>query len=571
MDSSLFYFLRDLAERKRTSKSVLDRPLDCKGLVDNNGLTSFGYDVLRPYKVSNAVILAAGFSSRFAPLSYEIPKALLRVKGERLIERQILQLQAAGVNDITVVVGYKKELFLYLQNKFGVKLVTNEEFSSRNNHSSLMAVVDRLSNTYICSADNYFVENPFHSYELEAFYSVQYADGKTKEWCVNTAECGEITSVKVGGENAWYMIGHSYFDKKFSLSFTEYLAKVYGLEETKNKLWEELFIDNLSNLSMRIHKNYTRNIYEFDSLVEAVEFDASFFKHNPSKILDHIEKALSVERNLIQNVRPLKSGLTNLSCYFSVNGKGYVYRYPGSGTEKLVDRQAEFEALRIAKNCGFDSTFLAGDPIEGWKISTFIENARELNPWDERELKMAMSLMKRLHGQNENVSREFDFFRQGLKYEALYLENNESSENDILLKRKIVRLSESVETSRKVFTHNDFFGLNILIDSKGELNLIDWEYAGMGDYANDFGTFVVSSLLDNEQADKALNYYFGKSPTKEIRLHFYAHVVLASWCWYNWAQYKESIGVSVGNWKFLYREYALRYLNRIDQVSRGFL
>lgn len=41
------------------------------------------------YKVDNAIIMAAGVSSRFAPLSYEKPKALTVVKGEVLIERQI--------------------------------------------------------------------------------------------------------------------------------------------------------------------------------------------------------------------------------------------------------------------------------------------------------------------------------------------------------------------------------------------------------------------------------------------------------------------------------------------------
>ena len=41
--------------------------------------------------------MAAGTSSRFAPLSYETHKSLLTVRGEVLIERQIRQLQEAGV------------------------------------------------------------------------------------------------------------------------------------------------------------------------------------------------------------------------------------------------------------------------------------------------------------------------------------------------------------------------------------------------------------------------------------------------------------------------------------------
>ena len=57
------------------------------------------------YHVDNAVILAAGTSSRFAPLSYEMPKALIEVKGEVLIERQIRQLQETGIDEIVIVTG----------------------------------------------------------------------------------------------------------------------------------------------------------------------------------------------------------------------------------------------------------------------------------------------------------------------------------------------------------------------------------------------------------------------------------------------------------------------------------
>ena len=56
------------------------------------------------YNVDNAVIMAAGTSSRFAPLSFELPKALIAVKGEILIERQIKQLQQAGIKEIYIVV-----------------------------------------------------------------------------------------------------------------------------------------------------------------------------------------------------------------------------------------------------------------------------------------------------------------------------------------------------------------------------------------------------------------------------------------------------------------------------------
>ena len=76
-----------------------------EGLINDNGITSEGIDCLQKYKIDNAVILAAGLSSRFVPLSYEIPKGLLAVKGEVLIERQIRQLHEKGINEIAIVVG----------------------------------------------------------------------------------------------------------------------------------------------------------------------------------------------------------------------------------------------------------------------------------------------------------------------------------------------------------------------------------------------------------------------------------------------------------------------------------
>ena len=95
---------------------------------DSNQITSEGLSVLEPFKVKNAIILAAGMSTRFIPVSYELPKGLISVKGEVMTERLIRQLQEAGVSEIVLVVGYMMEKFLYLRDKFGVKLVVNNEF-----------------------------------------------------------------------------------------------------------------------------------------------------------------------------------------------------------------------------------------------------------------------------------------------------------------------------------------------------------------------------------------------------------------------------------------------------------
>ena len=188
---------RDLAGAAGVSLGAANKAIAVlreRGLVVGMVVTETGRAVLEPYRVDNAIIMAAGLSSRFAPISYERPKGVLRVRGEVLIERQIRQLQEAGISDITVVVGYKKEEFFYLEDKMGVRVVVNDEYASRNNNSTLRKVQDRLGNTYICSSDDYFTENPFEPYVWKAYYAVEYAEGPTAEWCVTKigrASCRE--------------------------------------------------------------------------------------------------------------------------------------------------------------------------------------------------------------------------------------------------------------------------------------------------------------------------------------------------------------------------------------------
>ena len=60
-----------------------------------------------------AVILAAGFGMRMVPINTEMPKGLLEVNGEALIERIIKQLHEVGIKEIYVVVGFMKEKYEY--------------------------------------------------------------------------------------------------------------------------------------------------------------------------------------------------------------------------------------------------------------------------------------------------------------------------------------------------------------------------------------------------------------------------------------------------------------------------
>lgn len=129
---------------------------------------------------------------------------------------------------------------------------------------------------------------------------------------------------------------------------------------------------------------------------------------------------------------------------------------------------------------------------------------------------------------------------------------------------KIDRLHELVlaDDTEKCLCHNDFFYLNLLVDKDNRVSLIDWEYAGMSDYANDFGTFVVTCELTEAEALRALEHYFGRTPTPEELRHDLAFVAFAGWCWYVWSLVKESEGDNVGEWLYIYYKYAKEYLDK---------
>lgn len=91
-----------------------------------------------------AVILAAGAGKRMAPLSYELPKALLTVRGEVLIERLIRQLHEAGADDIVLVVGYMKESLFYLEDAFGARIRINADYADTGSEASLFLARDML-------------------------------------------------------------------------------------------------------------------------------------------------------------------------------------------------------------------------------------------------------------------------------------------------------------------------------------------------------------------------------------------------------------------------------------------
>lgn len=531
-------------------------------LSEANEVSPKGLRLLDPYRVRNAVIMAAGLSSRFAPLSYETPKGLLRVKGEVLIERQIRQLKEAGIDDITVVVGYMKEKFFYLGDEFGVSIVVNNEYASRNNHSTIKCVESILGNTYVCSSDDYFTANPFDRYVYRSYYSALYVEGETDEYCLKTEGADRrITGATVGGRDAWVMMGHTYWDRAFCEGFLRELNAVYDHHTTIGKLWEDVYLDNVDKLDMVMRCYGPGEIWEFDSLDELRTFDSSFIDNIDSRIMDNICAVLGCAKQDIRDIVPIKQGLTNLSFRFAVAERAYVYRHPGAGTKDLVNRKSETFSQRVASSLGLDSTYLHEDEDEGWKISRYLNECSELDYGDPDQVAQALAMLSALHSYEGDSGFDFDVYQKTKETMGLL-----DAQRRLMFKdyREIAGMMDWVAEraraigARRCLCHNDSYSPNFLVYDGG-MDLIDWEYSGMSDYASDLGTFICCSDYSLDQAREVIEQYFKRPPTDEELFHCIAYTAIASFYWFIWALYKDACGDPVGEYLYLWYRYTKMY------------
>ena len=563
-DSATPQTQRDIAQQTGLSLGSVNsayRSLTEQKLVEAFQVTEAGFEALAPFKVENAIIMAAGMSSRFAPLSYERPKGVLQVRGEVLIERQIRQLQEVGITDTTIVVGYMKEAFFYLEDKFGAKIVVNPDYAVRNNNSTLMLVREKLGNTFICSSDDYFTENVFEPYVYQAYYSANFFEGETEEYCLTCGSGNRITAVTIGGKDAYGMLGHVYFDRAFSRKFVAILEEEYDKPETTAKLWEDIYIDHIKELDMIMRPYPAGVIYEFDSLNDLNAFDHDFLLNVDSNILDNICATLKCERTDISDIVPIKEGLTNLSCRFRVKDQLYVYRHPGAGTGEIINRASEAFSQQVAKKLGIDDTFVYESPTEGWKISTYVPDCVPFDYHDESHVKRGLALARALHASSEHSQWTFDVYEKACEIVRLLGARSYPLFPDFAeLAARAEALNAYVKQDgvEQCLCHNDFYSPNFLVRDD-LMYLIDWEYSAMSDYASDLGTFVCCSDYTFDEAKRVIELYFERTPSPEEMRHCLAYVGLCAYYWFVWALYKEASGDPVGEWLYLWYRAAKTY------------
>ena len=547
---------RELANRFNISlgkvNQIINKLKKEKFIDDNNNITLKTRNYLKKHHPRNAVILAAGYGMRMVPINTEEPKGLLEVKGETLIERLISQLHEVGVQNIKVVVGFMKEHYEFLIDKYNVKLVVNSHYKDWNNIYSLFLVKDDISDTYVLPCDVWFEKNPFSTIEDESWYLFGEEQVPGSNWQVKNNE-----KVRFNSSKGNKMIGLAYLNEMQGKNISKLLEK--SIEEKQYaSFWEDVLEDKKTFL-LKGKLVSDNNHAEINSYEQLLELDSGS-THLKNDAIEIIENILKVNKKNIHNIHTLKKGMTNRSFIFTVNNKRYIMRIPGEGTDKLIDRREEYDVYQRVKKEPYTETILYLNPDNGYKISEFLENTRNSDSNNVQDVKESMNVLRKFHSQNYQVDHTFDIWKQIDFYESL--RKTASAYRDYEeIKDRVLKLKPFIDdnVTKWSLCHIDANYDNFLIDQNNNVFLIDWEYAGMQDPDLDIAMYAIYAGYTKEKIDQLINIYYENKVSENIRYKIYAYVAVGGLLWSNWCEYKQSLGLDFGEYSLAQYRYAKEY------------
>ena len=502
-----------------------------------------------------AVILAAGFGMRMVPINTEIPKGLLEVRGEVLIERMIRHLHEVGITDIQVVVGFMKERYEYLIDEFNVQLVVNSEYQIKNNLHSLSKVKSSLDKTYIVPCDIWAEENPFSDFEPYSWYMV--SDETSVESTVRVNRKRELVMVDEDEEGN-QMIGLCYVMGQEAKAVQEKLQEFSKKPSYDHEFWECTLQDKnkwmipskVVDSKQYIEINTYEQLREIDGNSANLQTDA----------ISIIQECFNVEVDEIKNITVLKKGMTNRSFLFECQNKKYIMRIPGEGTDHLINRKEEADVYQALENRQICDDVLYMNPENGYKITAYLEDATNCDAENWAEVEACMTKLREFHELNLTVDHRFDIFGQIDFYESLWNGEKSYFKDYEKTKAAIFELKKWIDTLDKTETlvHIDAVPDNFLFTKDG-IRIIDWEYAGMQDPHVDIAMFCIYSLYSREQVNHLIDLYFKGDVSPIIRTKIYAYIASAGLLWSNWCEYKRSLGIDFGEYSLCQYRYAKEY------------
>ena len=232
--------------------------------------------------VKRAIIMAAGIGKRMQPLTFTIPKPLVKVNGVRMIDTVIEGLLSNGITEIYIVVGYLKEQFSFLQTKYSeIVFIENPYYADSNNISSLYVACEHLQDCIILDGDQ-IINNPevlSPEFELSGYNAV-WCENDTKEWLMQINEEGIVQSCsRAGGSRGWQLYSISRWTAEDGKKLQYYLKTEFE-RGNRQIYWDDVaMFCYFDKFMLGIKKMEVDDVIEVDSFDELIALDPSYKKN----------------------------------------------------------------------------------------------------------------------------------------------------------------------------------------------------------------------------------------------------------------------------------------------------
>lgn len=280
----------------------------------------------------------------------------------------------------------------------------------------------------------------------------------------------------------------------------------------------------------------------------------------PLEAMEIIKGVFSIGDSEIVDIASVKEGMTNRSFLFTCKGQRYIIRIPGEGSGRLIKRSEEEAVYKAIAGKGLCDDVIYLNAEDGYKITRYIQNARVCNPMDWEDVAVCISKLKDFHNMQLCVAHEFDIFGKILYYEQLRQAPSMYTDYE-MTKNKVWKLKSFIDrlVKKKVLTHMDAVSDNFLFTPQNEVQLIDWEYAGMQDPHVDIAMFCIYAGYDRALIDHVIDLYFEGKQTFPEKVKCYCYLAVCGLLWSNWCEYKSRLGVKFGDYALKQYSYAREY------------
>lgn len=234
--------------------------------------------------------------------------------------------------------------------------------------------------------------------------------------------------------------------------------------------------------------------------------------------------------------RPLIGGLCNANFVVGDDRGEYVVRVGGDIWVHGIVQASVQNAMRAASDIGVTPRLVHAEP--GLVVTDFIHGrplvATDID--DEAILSGWVARLRELHAGGHAVSGAIVHF-SGVQASRHYLrfcrQNGCAVAGLDTLGSVIDALEARVGPYVPVFTHNDVVPQNTMIDTRGRVHLIDWDYGGFGHPWFDIAGLATNADATPDHEDRIIELYAGEV-TEALRERFRLFKVIVNLREYLW-------------------------------------